>query len=66
MSKKYKKGWKCPVCSAVMSPEERVCVNCKGLPQVVYIPYVSPQPDTGNKLIVTHYACQFPDNIIYK
>jgi len=24
------KGWQCPVCGAVMSPRERVCVNCTG------------------------------------
>lgn len=23
-------GWQCPICKAVMSPKERVCVNCKG------------------------------------
>ena len=23
-------GWQCPLCKAVMSPRERVCVNCKG------------------------------------
>ena len=24
------KGWQCPVCGAVMSPRESVCINCKG------------------------------------
>ena len=24
-------GWQCPVCKAVMSPKERVCVNCRGI-----------------------------------
>lgn len=23
-------GWQCPVCKAVMSPKERMCVNCRG------------------------------------
>lgn len=24
-------GWQCPVCKAVMSPRERMCVNCRGI-----------------------------------
>ena len=24
-------GWQCPVCKAVMSPKERMCVNCNGI-----------------------------------
>jgi len=25
-----KEGWECPKCGAVMAPDEKVCVNCKG------------------------------------
>ena len=24
-------GWQCPVCKAVMSPRERMCINCRGI-----------------------------------
>lgn len=24
------KGWQCPVCGAVMAPNERQCINCTG------------------------------------
>lgn len=24
-------GWQCPVCKAVMSPKEKVCINCRGI-----------------------------------
>lgn len=24
-------GWQCPVCKAVMSPKERMCINCRGI-----------------------------------
>jgi uncharacterized OB-fold protein len=28
--KKPNRGWQCPVCMAVMNPEQKVCVNCDG------------------------------------
>lgn len=32
MNSKYiEQGWQCPVCKAVMSPRERMCVNCRGM-----------------------------------
>ena len=24
-------GWQCPICKAVMSPRERMCINCTGI-----------------------------------
>lgn len=30
-SKFIEQGWQCPVCGAVMSPRERVCINCTGI-----------------------------------
>ena len=32
MNSKYiEQGWRCPVCKAVMSPRERMCINCRGI-----------------------------------
>ena len=44
------KGWQCPVCGAVMSPRERVCVNCKGNTNIgVSIPNITiPAPYIGD------------------
>lgn len=47
------KGWQCPVCGAVMSPRERVCVNCKGNANIgISIPNITtPAPYIGLETI---------------
>jgi hypothetical protein len=54
--KKYKKGWQCPICTAVMNPKENICVNCKGLPNPVYLPKEDSPPEgtpyTGRALVM--------------
>ncbi|WP_300924587.1 hypothetical protein [uncultured Clostridium sp.] len=32
-------GWQCPICKAVMSPKEKVCINCKGKDKEVAVTY---------------------------
>lgn len=34
-SRIYQQGWQCPICEAVMSPDQRVCVNCTGKTKII-------------------------------
>lgn len=36
------RGWQCPICGAVMSLRERVCVNCRGNKQAQIIGTTTP------------------------
>lgn len=47
-------GWQCPVCKAVMSPKERMCVNCTGINlygKVTTFPETVKFIDTNNTIV---------------
>lgn len=47
-------GWECPKCGAVMSPNEKVCINCSG--NVFPLPSYPITPESVNPIIIGVYA----------
>lgn len=57
--KEERKGWVCPVCGKVHSPDVTECSECNGkLPKVVYVPYPYPiNPFPLQPYAPTWYRC---------